>query len=99
MTEKWKKYKGEYDSYALCTWRFRRHPHACIVLETDSTLSAVCAMIPDPSMADEGRFDVIHIGQWVTDGEEVLPHPEHITTLYSITPREDDPSEEEEGDD
>ena len=96
MTKKWKKYEGEYDSYALCIWRFRRHPDACEVLETANTLKGICSLIPSSSMDDEGDFDVIHIGQWITDGEEVVPHPEHITTLYSITPREDDPSEDDD---
>ncbi len=98
MTKKWKKYEGEYDSYALCLWRFRQEPGQCEVIETASTLNRICALIPSPSMDEEGNFDVIHIGEWITDGEEVVPHPRHITTLYSITPREGDPSEEEDDD-
>ena len=98
MTEKWKKYEGQSDSYALCVWRFRRSPGQCEVFETASTLKGVCALIPSSSLNDEGCFDVIHIGQWITDGEEEIPHPDHITTLFSVTPQEADPSEEEDDD-
>lgn len=96
MTKKWKKYEGQYDSYALCIFRFRQPPQRCEVFETAPTLKGICALIPATCMDDEGDFDVIHIGQWMTDGEDVVPNPEHITTLYSITPREDDPSEEDD---
>jgi hypothetical protein len=90
---KWKKFEGENDSYALCTWAFRREPGQCVVSETAPTLEEACSMIPRECNCEES-VDVIHVGQWITDGNEVVPHPQHITTLFTITPHDDDPSDD-----
>lgn len=90
---KWKNFEGENDSYALCTWSFRREPDQCFVHTTAPTLEEACSMIPSECNSGED-LDVIHVGQWITDGDEIVPHPRHITTLFSITPRDDDPSDE-----
>ena len=94
--QKWKKFDND-DSYALVLWRMRREPDHCMVVETAHSLGAILSKIPEAAVEEEdGDFDVVHVDQWITDGDEVLPHPNHIVVLYTITIRDEVPEEDEE---
>ena len=94
---KWKQMKGG-DRYALVTWVFRRPPENITVLESSNSLSEVLASIPDHLSEEEDELSVVHIGQWLIDdiGHECIPHPDHVTSLMTITHRNEHPCEDEE---
>jgi len=93
---KWKQMEGG-DAYALVTWEFRRHPENITVIESSDSLAAVLTLIPDHLSEEQDELSVVHIGQWFIDevGHECIPNPDHVTSLMTITYRNEDPSEEE----
>lgn len=93
----WKKLNGG-DEFALVTWRFRREPYNIFVLATAPTLERLLAQIPEHLCEEEDEISVIHIGQWIVDNFDCdsLPHPDYITTLYTLTYRNEVPYEVEE---
>jgi hypothetical protein len=82
----------------LVLWRMRREPDNYMVVETARSLAAILSKIPQAEFEEEDEsFDVAHVGQWITDGDEVAPHPDHVVVLYTITIRDVNvPDEDEE---
>lgn len=94
---KWKQMKGG-DKYALATWCFRRPPENITVLESSDSLEDILKLIPEHLSEEEDELSVIHIDQWLIDeiGHECTPHPDHVTTLMTVTHQNDHPEEAEE---
>lgn len=93
---KWKKYEGG-DSFALVTWLFRREPYNVMVHDSGKTLEDVLALIPEHLCEEEDEVTVVHVGEWIIDeGGEALPRPGHITSIYTVSYRNDVPEEADE---
>ncbi len=94
--KKWVEHKSN-EEYALVTWHFRQEPRQVIVWASGVNLEDVLKAVPEEVDGDiTPEATIVMVTKWITNGDEILPHPNHIHSLFTVRHEGDEPEQESE---